>query len=378
MLELHIGDKDISSGSVPISWCVSKDTLDALAKEGVTDPMIVICIAPQGNRYHIKKETRYVLPLSDLMTYISFNTAGDNKVFAFISKKGKKSATNSYLYKNDNQYISWMLNYSGEDYGGKDDLYDAKPIDVSVPDEMFAKTPFDASWVNALYSDKVVDQCHYRRRRIFSYSIQPLLYLLFAFFPKFLLTLFSILILDRGTFETAGQFSKWGSPPTFETMQGTLLYINNNINMKAPHTAFLGFLAKIIAFPLMPIFYPFYLIMFLSHHMFLLGQVALIVLGFCIAIFIVIMLAYLISSLFVEGIDILIPQWIVKLLSSLFLGKNKEPEFWYMKQDEQEAIICTGDKMNKPIALSSLPASKRTVRLHYLALKSKVCKPFSR
>jgi hypothetical protein len=50
-------------------------------------------------------------------------------------------------------------------------------------------------------------------------------------------------------------------------------------------------------------------------------------------------------------------------------------DLWYLNQDEVEIITCNQDK--KPLTYKNLPANRKTARLRFQILKSKVCKPFS-
>jgi hypothetical protein len=45
-------------------------------------------------------------------------------------------------------------------------------VDVDIPKECFAREPSDLEkrWVNWLYMSKTVDQCEFRKRRLFAYN----------------------------------------------------------------------------------------------------------------------------------------------------------------------------------------------------------------
>src|SRR6185295_9161179 len=201
MIEIFISDTDATSGSVPITWCVSPETLKLLAEQEVRDPQIVICVAPAGEKYAREKEVRKVVALKDLMTYIEFRSSGKNNIWAVVSFRDPKSAKNLYLSKKDGAYDSSMLSYDGTDYSGwlkkTDSQYRdeeaiaqaelekthmlSTPVTVNVPVECFAKEPsaWEKTWVNHFFRAKSVDQCDFRRRRLFAYLVQPLVLLAF-------------------------------------------------------------------------------------------------------------------------------------------------------------------------------------------------------
>src|SRR6185436_11589554 len=191
MIELFIADDNVTSGTIAISWCVSHETLDFLANEKVANPQLVICVSPEGEEYSPEKEYRKVVPLKDMMTYIEFHVPGKNKISAFLSHKNHKEAKDKYLSKNNGSYDSDILNSNGSDYSiwlrrycveNESQYMLAAPIIVNVPLECFAPEPpkWEKLWVNYFFRDKPIDQCHYRKRRLFAYLIQPFIFVAFS------------------------------------------------------------------------------------------------------------------------------------------------------------------------------------------------------
>jgi hypothetical protein len=50
-------------------------------------------------------------------------------------------------------------------------------------------------------------------------------------------------------------------------------------------------------------------------------------------------------------------------------------ELWYMDKEEMDTLVCDANK--KPLNISDLPVKHRTIKLRFLDLKSRVCRPFS-
>lgn len=118
MFSLKISDLDVSGGTVPVSWCLDMETINRLQTYGAIDPQVVIVVAPEGDKYSIKKEYRKVVPLKDLMAYIEFRSVGPNRIWAFIdSLRDHKMAKNRWLYKEGGEYGSSILTYDGNDWG---------------------------------------------------------------------------------------------------------------------------------------------------------------------------------------------------------------------------------------------------------------------
>jgi len=202
--ELHVAETDVSSGTIAVSWCISKDMLQDLADRGVRDPQVVICVVPVGECYHIKKEYRKVVSLKDLMAYIEFRCPGKNKIYAFIPMKSKRPARNYFLNKEHGEFETHIVDYDGSQWGSSLQSVESKDVvTVNVPRECFAPEPreWEKEWVNHLFKSKPIDQCHFRRRRIFAYLLQP--FIMLANMAMRLLMLTAALIIgSRGVAKT--------------------------------------------------------------------------------------------------------------------------------------------------------------------------------
>jgi len=203
MLQLQIADANMSSGSVAVSWCLDHAILKLLADEKLTDPQVVVVVAPTKN-YHLSKESRKVVPLKDLMTYIECRASGENKIYGVISTRKPKDAREFYLSKEDGEYRNNVLDYDGEGYSsrllGREEedhrepgtyQYLADPLTIQVPKAAFAKDPpkWEKQWVNHYFRQKPVDQCAYRRRRLFAYGVQPFIVLFWSIVKTLILLL---------------------------------------------------------------------------------------------------------------------------------------------------------------------------------------------
>lgn len=204
MLRITVTTKDIQSGSVPVSWCITKETLDDIKGVGATDPHILFCIVnPRG------RETRKLVPITDLMTFLEFTAPGENTVLATIVWKSVWAVSVQDMYLN-RQYGAWGTTVcsAGDprefhpDWHGKCEV----PVEeltckvaVDLPKECFAKEPpaWEKKWVNLMWRNKAVDQCDFHKRRMWAYFGQPLIGIpVYAF--RVLAAVFLTLVLCKG------------------------------------------------------------------------------------------------------------------------------------------------------------------------------------
>jgi hypothetical protein len=383
MLQLQIADANISGGSVAVAWCLDHEVLNELAKKGVIDPQVIIVVAPTSN-YHLSKESRKVVPLKDLMTYIECRASGKNKIYGLISMRQAKEAREHYLAKEDGAYRNNVLDYDGETYSsrllGVEDEYDIEkktykylspPLEIEVPKGVFAPEPsaWEKNWVNHFFRQKVVDQCDFRRRRLFAYLVQPFI---IGFF-----NLVRSVILLAGLLTGARNLSlkyllhplTYGLKDTFEIWEKGSLFIQHLPEDKAESTD-LKFLTPSYAFRsfwallFMPLFSLPIVWLLLRHHPVVAGLIAFVPIFFIVLLCLI---AYLISRGNAS-----------RLLNKAWDGLNNlltSDKLWYLDQEEVQFITCTNDK--KPTTYKSLPARRKTIRLRFQNLKTKVCKPFS-
>lgn len=380
MLELHIADTDVSSGSIPVAWCVDKDTLASLQEHGAKDPVLVIITAPSGERYHESKELRRIVPLRDLLAYVEFRCAGPNKIWAFMVQSrnaaqvflekwhGSYSTTvlsRKFIECNDEdcddcdrcnpkqdiRLSNWdnRLNFYGRVERPTNDLFSqvSEPIAVDVPADAFAKKPpkWEQDWVGWLFNKAPVDQCEYRRRRIFAYTVQPLLMLL-NLAMRLLITIFCLLF----------GFRNWSPRYLLHPLD---IDLDDCSGAVGGGSYFLGqtenTALNLVRVPLMPVFWPFYYLIGRYHAV----PGFLTVLGCTVC-----------------GILILPSLLAARALMYDRYEKYRDGQpAWFLDQSEQDLILCNGEK--KSLTVGQLPFKKRTVRLRFQNIKSKICRPFS-
>lgn len=184
------------SAAMPIRWCVSRSVLEDLKGDGVLDPQILIIV------WHSPySEKRYMVPLGDMMTYIAFRKPGRNIVHAVIMAEGAEYLYKRCLRRSGGAYDTDLVSRTGELLEMR---YRAVASEtVEVDERFFAKKPpqWLSSWVNRWFEGKPVDECAFRRRAILAFTLQPPclgLFWLGKSVTSFLCALWLLLLGKRG------------------------------------------------------------------------------------------------------------------------------------------------------------------------------------
>lgn len=367
MLELHVADSDVTSGSIAITWCVDKALLAELELRKVKNPQLCIVVAPEEANYNPWREKRYVVALNDLMAYVEFKVPGKNKIYGIVSYCEK--AKERYLTRNSGEFITAILKQDGSDYAdwlltdNKDySLTLSEPLSVEVPRECFAPEPsaWEKSWVNHFFRSKPDDQCDFRRRRLFAYSLQPLL-ILGSCFIRFVFFLMALLIGAKNlTLKYVVHPLTYDLNDSKTVMGGGSIFIRDpadereQMQRSVPTLSFV--FRKLWTVPFMPV---------LAIPLFLAGYngfLHLVGLSVAIVIAMLVFAAFVASGMLRETFNTAV-DWLIKTLGE---GESFE--------NNEEFLVCSDKKAYK---LSDLPAHKRTLKLKFQNIKSKVCRPFS-
>lgn len=375
MFNLQVINPDVTSGTITVSWCLDKETLEQIIADIGPNPQVVIVVSPTKN-YHPGKEVRYVVPLRDLLTFVSFKCPGPNKIWAFVPDCSEKTARNKFLEKPGSAYYYSVLNHDGDDWGyqfrksaKKDDVEKewfepnySSTLEVTVPEEVFAPEPpqWEKDWVNHFFTSKAFDQCHFRRRRLFAYTIQPIVMsVLMA--VRLVITIMALLIGARNfSFQPLLHPLTYGIEEQLDIMAGGTIFIREWPDLdttESPSHYFLRCLRAVVFLPFMPI-----IVIVLGLSIIFTFKPLLVVLG-------VIAGVLTFFALFALGFYLIKDDGWNDLLNWL---DNRSEQ---LDEQDKDLLICTPDR--KVLTLENVPSKKKSIRLRFQNLKAKVCRPFA-
>ena len=227
-LKLHIAEQDrrLSSATVLVRWTVSKSTLRALERAGLSKKAFVVLVTvPEGgaDRY-INLELRKVVRLEDQMAHVRFARPGRNRIFAFVAAESRDISSRRYdprqfyLEFRGISWEHWVVVPEGDTFA-EPILYHNQhrelhqpcgTLDVNVPAECFAKPP--PLWMQGLVG-RPSDQCDFRRQFIISAFVSifwfPILYLFKM--TRYVLALTAVLVSSAFVIILMGDYPSKGT-----------------------------------------------------------------------------------------------------------------------------------------------------------------------
>lgn len=374
---IQVGEVEIDSGSVPITWCLDPLWLEN-NKEKLNDYFVHICTFSKSFDGKVTEWRMVPARLTEKMGYVTFLRPGENRIAALVVPQ---YILGYWLDYSGGEYLEGVIRYPfGGDFPDRDIFccfYDYfleldgafhAYLDVDVPSGVFASRPWkwEEKWVNLFWGPRVVDQCSFRRRRIFAYTIQPALFLLLYSIKLILAIIFLLAgfisknpmieglihpLIDRGNpFYGAGSAEKEDS--IFWRKSFPELW--NWANVTSPVFIFISCLLWAFAYP--PEVGMFFVLGFL---------------GFWALVYILSFVLGVVT--FVLGVVIGFAPSISRLFGNLFLRKGKSEDY---VESDLELLSC--DNPVEFRRIKDLPKEKRTLKLRFRGVKGRVCRPFSR
>lgn len=386
MLNLFVEKPTVESGSVPVSWCVDKATLEALAELGAEDLFLLLVVARKGEPIRgSANQDRYVFPFRDLMGFVGFTRPGDYRVFGRIVWKLKEgpdpreellgrwgfSHWKHELMKNCGFYENWdtgkrQASFDESDFKdlmlSGDGLDLSAELDLSVPAEVFAPEPpaWERAWVNWGHKRPPQDQCEYRKRRVPAYLpfAKPLWFAGVYLFR----IIASVIVL--GFLPRKFTFRPLTSPLTnqitdfWDTDVGSHLVLPSD---KEPHRffrwAFVPFLPTVLGIMLLVV---------------AIGPGAPYATRAAVALSLLTVASALLALRgLVNWLD-----WRAQQKHAAAEQAAPPPAVWFIRPEEVQFLAC--DTAPKPLRYAELPKERRTVRLWFQETKASVCRPFAR
>ncbi len=365
MIKLFVENTNLHSPVAAVRWCVDKGTINKLKELRVDKPFLlfVICSENDGRFSYVDQK---VVPLDQAMEFVEFRSSGRHRIFGCLvwglSKDDLECYFRNYYggsnlitpendFKKPHSYSYWEL-----DYGS---------VDVVVPDGYFAKEPaaWEKWWVNLWYESKPVNQCHFRKRRLLAYSLQPPVVLGYVLCRTFLSLVHILVLLLCGIRKIQYQailhpfiYDRWDAAPD---KLGSI---------------FLEDYSGVERHPVCFLFMPLVQLVILG----LLGLINWglhrlgLSIGSVLLWFLVINVVVVVATIAVNGLGGFYKLFPAETEEQRSAKKKLELERLYA---EYQDIVCSGAALQPNV--SALPSQRRTVYLRFMEFKSKVCLPFA-
>lgn len=369
-ITIKLTEMKVDGGAIPITWCLNPEWL----KDNELKNWYVLLSTCPPQRGGEMAEWRGCCKLSEMMAYVTFYRPGVNRIFAYLT--ASESAVANWMERKngkwENDVISFPHSWTDEEristwnykvsVANKDENCD--DIQIDLPSECFAKEPseIEKTWVNWLFRHKAVDQCEFRRRRIFAYTIQPLLFVLLMVFR---------IVVALGCLSCGCKGINWAAITK-------PLYFSNwdlvaDIEGSRFHFKKLPEPLSFLFIPMIPLGIIGGLIGYFVGHSIIKGLIGALFAAFAIpavtSLSLFLMFAFLyfkIGRRFLDFLD--------KIGESREEAKRRAWEEWNRQQ--QELMSCSSTKIIRGIG--DLPKSKRTIKLRFNGVKAMVCRPFAK
>ncbi len=398
--------------TIPVSWCLTEAGKYRLLhrKTNPDETFVLVSV-----HHPTAGETdRYLFPINSGMGYVQFRGTGKNTLhasilwsddFSFVNTAEKLE--NEVLNKSTAQDFNLNLyNHNTSDFNlelafiRRFNCLGHSEVAVTVEKEFFAKEPPEwlDHWVNAMFNRSAADQCQFRRRAIFAFTLQPIIYALFFCLAMFIIPGSWIIFLACGIRGIIFNPKRLVHEAPWDDLNGSIFFSRHGrYKNLEPRPLFLRPLTPIFSLGLWLILeiirlarkepmndWQVYVVSIFRHWPWykLLGLSVSTMLGLSFVLLII----HLIGRLLRVGLD-----WLVSEPKQAAEKLEVDPEELARQQlareqalaraleEAREAaldqIVCNGPQ---PLAYRELPKPKRTFALLFKETKAKVCRPYAR
>lgn len=215
--------REAADPTMPIRWCINRPAQELIREKGLNHVWLLLSITDDQG----KELERQFFPLEQLMGYIQFHQPGKHvfNVVVFgttsVDPKAPKIVRRRWLRKitpriyrmdlygriTQDDLTEFRPKWIEEDSDGHDEevfLVASSSTEIVVADGFFAKEPakWVKSWATQIWDNPLRDQCDFRRRLIFAFTIQPILFALWYVWGSFWYLLWSIVRFEVAFFAT--------------------------------------------------------------------------------------------------------------------------------------------------------------------------------
>lgn len=391
---------------IKVAYCLSEETLRRIAGQGLPNPYLLVIVAKKtavettdhNDHTHSYEEVqRQLVPLKQGLFYLQFQSSGEFLVQAtIVAHKPNKYSQLHSTFVIDGRYYIFLDRLSGELIVSHDINYDKSyavfgedSFNCEVTAEFFAKEPpnWVKTWVNLFYDKNPIDQCQFRKRIPFAFTAQPIILMLWlplTLLLRLLLAFTATLLGYRGINYTA--IWQIREKYFFEVWDDVRSW-KNTIFLSKEYQGEYHYKARLWSIPFFPVFPILFVLLsgFYSYQnengRYDLGYALTwesclfglqLYIGFLFCIFGLILIVILIMAL--ASIVSVPARAVIKKL------KSSEPAPSSKDLAELEAkslsYLTCEKRMATDASVSALPSERRTIKLRFLEIKSKVCRPY--
>lgn len=187
-------DGTVEHPSTFINWCLSEALVEEVGNRLVSHSQqtkLLIIWWPTGEDAHSSQsEERMLVDLADSRRtgIISFDRPGTFRVLAvlvcdyegyklndeYLAHSRRKNGYTTDIVSSDGCGTIGVLPTGVND--GSSGIFGSGALEVKVPEALFSRKPLDWNWVNWFFENDPKDQCAYRWRRVFAYTLQAPLF----------------------------------------------------------------------------------------------------------------------------------------------------------------------------------------------------------
>jgi len=319
-----------------------------------------------------------------MMEYLTFSSPGKHSIQAVVvadPEDEEAGYVKKRVLQSDSrwgQYQHRVVNNSGELDLSQIEIHsieDSGSIEIEISKEFFAPEPpaWLLNWVTLWWGSKIRDQCDFRRRVIFAFTIQLLLVVVWVISSYAISIVLSTVALLCGRREIGWEvaFHPYDYDPLDALPQeifgneGSIFFSNKKGKWRHPSLALLAPIFPVSVFlTLLGITFNAWTRWTLSYSLLELALAAVVI-----------------PLIFSIGLLVLPP--ILRFLGSILgitinkaIEKLEENEKRELLRIDFDAIVCDG--IPTSFSIHDLPKKKRTLHLYYEDMKTRVCKPFAR
>ncbi len=370
-LDLLIEHEEAQNAMIPVRWCVRPATVERLKQGNVLHPFVLI-----GYRnIATGQEYRELRKLDDFLTYLTFQSPGQHELYAIILEAQEENGRDlkHFLEQEEKQYTYRLYNKEGQRVEKKfASAMGSATLPVHIDKQFFAKEPpaWLKFWCNLWFESRLHDQCHLRRRAILAFTVQPLVVGTWLALRSLIAIVWSLYYLC--TFRIPGNvfriivypwtYSLWDVKDDAQPW----LYLKKR-TVSTLQT--IGALCILAALAFLFLYGAGYGV----HWMWTNGLKVVVIMA------IVVVLAFILFGIVLPSIESseryqarrqrkLLQKQQAQLKASILARRNLSTQY--------QPLLCS----SLPIVgkLTDIPAEKKTLRIHYAAMKARVCKPFAR